>query len=133
MIVREWKNEEIALVMQWFVQWGFHPLPESSLPRLRLMVEYDGAPLCACCVYETDSDLAWIEWVVSDKNKSGIIRRIGVRALVAEAKKAAAERGFRVGVGLTPNTALQRVYEEEGFVVGDRAMTSFFCDLRRVG
>lgn len=65
----EWKlitKKELKEVFEWWNYYGFEPVPETSLPKLGLIVSKDNINLYSCFVYFTDSDIAWVEWVVSN-------------------------------------------------------------------
>lgn len=66
------------LVMGWLKSWKFEPLPRQYYSEYGAIVSKGGEDVCCGWLYQSDSKIAWIEWVVinkkaSKKNREGAI------------------------------------------------------------
>ena len=64
-----WKfitQKELKEVFEWWKHYGFKQVPVESLPKGGLIVSKDNINLYSCFIYFTDSNIAWLEWVVSN-------------------------------------------------------------------
>jgi len=66
------------LLSKWWEDWGMTPVPKGFLPLDGLggMIVYDGdIPVCAGFLYLTNSKVALVNWVVSNKQYRGKEKR----------------------------------------------------------
>ena len=64
------KDDYDTKLIHWWKDWGFEAPKKNLLPANGLggiMIEYDKTPVAAGFVYETNSDIAWVEWIISNK------------------------------------------------------------------
>lgn len=62
-----------GVLTKWWKEWGFPVPPVECLPRHGLIVSDAEGDLYAGFLYFTDSDMAWMEWVVC--NRSACVSR----------------------------------------------------------
>ena len=60
-------NEDVETLSKWWVDWGFETPPIDFLPETGIIVSSDGIDVCAAFMYATNSKVAWISWIISDK------------------------------------------------------------------
>ena len=59
------------VLVGWWKDWGWQAPAQDFLPENGeggLMVLDKGTPVCAGFLYITNSSVAWVEWIVSDRN-----------------------------------------------------------------
>jgi hypothetical protein len=56
------------ILTKWWSDWGFpSPPPKDSLPKTSY-IAYDGdTPVSFCALYLTNSSMAWLTWILSNK------------------------------------------------------------------
>lgn len=53
---------------KWWTDWGFPIPPYEYLPTNLVVAYHDGNEPCAAgFIYQTDSKIAWLEWIVADR------------------------------------------------------------------
>src|SRR6056297_798892 len=65
----EWqfiKPQNLKEIFEWWNYYGFKEVDPKTLPKMGLIVSKSGVNLYSCFVYFTDSEIAWMEWVVSN-------------------------------------------------------------------
>ena len=91
-------HEDYDTIVEWWKSWPeWAPLGRNLLPENGtggIMIEREGKPLIAGFLYVTNSDICWMEWIVSDptqKNKSEAIA-----LLISSLEKWGKDAGFKV-------------------------------------
>jgi GNAT superfamily N-acetyltransferase len=112
-------------LVPWWNQWGWTPpqrdfLPDNGVGGLIVFDDVSHEPVCAGYLYLTNSEVVWIDWVVSNKSYTDREKRkkaldLLLSTLVASAK----EKGYRFAYALIKNDSLIRTYEKHGFIKGD--------------
>ena len=57
-------------LLKWWDQWGFTPPSKSNLPNNGtggIILSINDTPVCAGFLYETNSGMAWCEFIVTNK------------------------------------------------------------------
>ena len=93
-------------------------LPENGLGGY---IIYDGdIPVVAGFLYITNSNVAWVDWVVSNleyKNKKN--RKIAIETLISSLEIKAKELNKNIMYALVKNQSLINTYVEMGYIQGD--------------
>ena len=64
------ENDYEKLLVNWWKDWGWQAPAQDFLPENGeggLMVMVDNKPVCAGFIYISNSKVAWVEWIISDK------------------------------------------------------------------
>jgi len=105
----------------WWKDWGFDVAPIGFLPDCGIMVASDGIDVCAAFMYTTNSNVAWISWIISDKNyRIKPNRKNALTFLIDDISRAAKEFGFEYCYINFDNAHLIPICEELGFVKGSK-------------
>lgn len=111
------------ILVPWWTSWGWPAPPKDFLPddgKSGLVVSRDGRPICAGFFYTTNSKVAWVEWVISDKDfKEEPDRHDALNLLVASLTQTAAAMGFKYVYALIKNESLIDIYSKFGYMPGD--------------
>ena len=79
------------ILVEWWKDWGWEHAPiRDFLPQFGEggVIVYDNTtPVCAAFLYNTNSKVAWITWVISNKEYRGKKRKEGIVLLLTELEK----------------------------------------------
>lgn len=109
-------------LVPWWTSHDFTPPVQDFLPDNGKggIIVYEGeTPVCAGFLYETNSAVAWSEWVISDKeyrNSKG--RKACISLLLNSLEEMAIDKGFRYIFANNNNKFLVEHYKTNGYSVG---------------
>lgn len=105
------------ILTEWWESWGWTPPPQDYLPNTGFILYDNDVPVCAAYLYMTNSKVAWIEWLVSNKNyrkKPG--RREGILFLLSYMIEIAKQSGYSYITAIAENQHAINIYETLGFI-----------------
>ena len=112
-----------TILVEWWKDWKWVPIEKDFLPDNGtggLMVVDDGIPVCAGFIYTTNSAVAWVDWIISNKNyRKKPERAIALDILVNSLTNLAKETGHKYVYALIKHKGLIDVYEKLGYIHGD--------------
>jgi len=119
------------LVIKWLTSWKFEALPRNMLSEYGAIVSKDGVDLCSGWLYQSDSKIAWIEWVVINKEAPKNLRNGCVDFLYDTLFSKAKELGFDVVMSFVKHGMFKDKLETKyGFKpCGDNNMELMFKSL----
>ena len=107
----------------WWKQWNWEPPTKDFLPDDGKggIIVYDGnTPICAGFIYLTNSKVAWVDWIVSNKEyRIKDKRREAIRLLINSLTNICKNTGSKYGYALIKNKSLIKTYEDLGWSKGD--------------
>jgi len=99
--------------------------PELSvLPNTGYVVEVDSKVVCACFVYETNSKMAFMDWVIADKDANKDIRKQALGLCLDSSIKTTLSNGYTYIYTVTANNPLVETYKSIGFEPMETQATS---------
>ena len=111
------------ILVGWWKDWGWEAPLKEILPDSGtggLIVFDEDTPICAGFVYQTNSKLSWVEWVISNKKyRRKPHRKIAIELLLKSLTMVASSAGYEYCYALTNNKTLADTYEKIGYSVGD--------------
>lgn len=111
------------ILLGWWKDWEWEAPLKSILPNNGeggLIVYDDDVPVCAGFVYQTNSKLAWVEWVISNKKyRTKPNRKVAIELLVRSLTMVASGAGYEFCYALTNSSALSETYKNIGYIEGD--------------
>lgn len=117
--------EDYKELCEWWVAWGWQPFPQDGLPPTGIMIEKDGANLCAVWIYKTDANVCYVENYISDKSASGEDRNAALDMLMDAVAEEAKAMGFKFAMSGVKHNGLARRLEKHGFIRSDEGMTHY--------
>lgn len=120
--VRVLTENDWETLCSWWLEWPdwkVHPTKE-MLPLNGIggfMVENDNKPIVAGFLYLTNSNIAWLEWIISDPNYKEINKRQAIELLITSAERAAKNQGKEVIFSVSRNKALLKMHKKLGYTV----------------
>jgi hypothetical protein len=111
------------ILVGWWKDWGWDAplvdfLPENG--KGGLMVLDGDTPICAGFIYVTNSKVAWVDWIISNKNyRKKPNRKEAIKLLIQSLTNVCESSGNKFCYALIKNQSLVNTYKELGYTKGD--------------
>ena len=111
------------VLVGWWKDWGWEPPAKDFLPddgEGGLLVLDNNVAVCAGFIYVTNSKVAWVDWIISNKkytNKKGKYKAVNL--LVDSLTNACKKNGNKYVYALIKHDGLIKTYENFGYIKGD--------------
>jgi len=115
------ENDYQDILVDWWTQWRWTPPEKDFLPddgKGGYIVYDEDVPVCAGFIYVTNSRVAWVDWIISNKQYRGK-RKEAIAMLVATLTNLSKMSGSKYVYALIKNNSLIQTYESLGYVKGD--------------
>jgi len=107
----------------WWADWGWTAPTRDFLPddgTGGLMVLDGDEPICAGYMYATNSKVAWVDWIISNKEyRKKPQRGEAISLLIATLTEISKNTGFKYCYALIKHKSLIETYKELGYTKGD--------------
>ena len=117
-------NDYENILVGWWNDWGWKAPEKDFLPddgKGGLIVYDDDIPICAGFIYVTNSKVAWVDWIVSNKEyRIKEKRKEAIRLLIESLSNICKNTGSKYGYALIKNQSLIQVYKDLGWSKGDK-------------
>ena len=125
LILTPLKHEDYdSILVGWWKQWKWTPPQRDFLPQNGTggLIVWDGdTPVCAGFIYNTNSKVSWIDWIISNKEYRKIPQRDdALELLIANLESIAKKGGNKYGYALLRHKKLINTYQKLGFNAGDQ-------------
>ena len=110
------------ILVGWWKDWEWTAPPKDFLPENGEggVIIFDGeVPVCAGFMYATNSKVAWIEFVISNKNYDREKRKEALVLLIDTLNGICKNGDFKYGYSILHSKSLIETYESLGYVKGD--------------
>jgi len=110
------------ILVGWWKDWEWTAPPKDFLPENGEggVIIFDGeVPVCAGFMYATNSKVAWIEWVISNKQYDRDNRKKALALLVDTLNGICKNGGAKYGYSILHSKSLIETYESLGYIKGD--------------
>ena len=124
--LRRLVESDYDTLVKWWKDWKWEPTPRDFLPENGtggFMVTKDKKEICAGFIYLTNSKVAWIEFVISNKQYKEKDRKDAIQFLINSLSAVAQETGAKYGYAVLKHKGLKFYYENSGFFESDRNIT----------
>lgn len=115
------------ILVGWWNEWNWTAPNKDFLPEEGKggLIIYDGdTPICAGFTYITNSKVAWVDWIISNKQyKIKPNRKEAIKLLIASLTNICKDAGCKYTYALIKNQSLINVYEDLGYEKGDSYTT----------
>ena len=116
------ENDYQEILVDWWIQWNWTAPEKDFLPDDGKggMIIYDGdIPICAGFIYVTNSKVAWVDWIISNKEyKIKDKRRAAIKILIESLTNISKNTGSKYAYALIKNQSLIKTYEDLGYTKG---------------
>ena len=121
------ENDYEEILVGWWKQWEWMAPKKDFLPQDGKggMIVYDGEiPVCAGFIYATNSKVAWVDWIISNKEYTKKPqRKDAIKLLVSSLTSICEISGNKYIYALIKNESLIKTYQELGYVNGSTYTT----------
>lgn len=111
------------ILVGWWNQWEWTAPQRDFLPnngKGGIIVYDDETPVCAGFMYLTNSKVAWVDWIISNKEYTKKPqRKDAIKLLVSALTDICKKTGSKYSYALIKNESLIGMYEELGYIKGD--------------
>lgn len=118
--LRRLEESDYDTLVTWWKDWKWEAPPRDFLPENGtggFMVSNNDGDICAGFIYLTNSKIAWIEFIISDKQYKEEDRNEAIQFLINSLSGVAEETGAKYGYAILKNKSLMKYYEEANFTV----------------
>lgn len=121
--IRELNEKDYdEILVGWWQQWGWEPPQRDFLPnngKGGVIVYDEYVPVCAGFMYITNSKVAWVDWIISNKEYTKKPqRKDAIKLLVSELTEICKLTGSKYSYALIKNESLINTYEDLGYIQG---------------
>jgi hypothetical protein len=111
------------ILTKWWEKWNWKAPAKDFLPddgKGGMIVFDEDIPICAGFIYVTNSKVAWVDWIISNKeyrikNK----RKQAIGLLIESLTNICKQTGSKYGYALIKNQSLIKTYTDLGWSKGD--------------
>ena len=111
------------ILVGWWKQWGWEAPQRDFLPndgKGGIIIYDDETPVCAGFMYLTNSKVAWVDWIISNKEYTKKPqRKDAIKLLVSALTDICKKTGSKYVYALIKHTSLIETYEQLGYIKGD--------------
>ena len=112
------------ILVAWWKQWGWEPPQRDFLPdngKGGIIVYDQDTPICAGFMYITNSKVAWVDWIISNKEYTKKPhRKDAIKLLVSTLTGICKNAGSKYVYALIKSRHLIETYEQLGYIKGDK-------------
>jgi hypothetical protein len=113
------KDDYENTLKKWWSDWNWDAPPFDMLPSTGIVVSFNGVDICAGFMYKTDSKIAWLEYVVSNREYKESNRAEAIEFLLQVLCSIADTSGFKYIYASLKSQPLIAKYQKTGFIKGD--------------
>mgnify|MGYP001269646372 CR=1 FL=1 len=109
-------------LVPWWKDWNWTPPARDFLPQDGvggIMVYDKEIPVCAGFIYNTNSKVGWVDWIISDKSyRKNPERQEALELLITTLADLCGQEGNTYAYALLRHKGLIETYEQLGFTAG---------------
>lgn len=125
-------EEDYRVVCQMMTDWGMAQIHRRMLSEYGAIVYKEEFPVCSGWLYQSDSKMAWIEWVIMNKKATKKQREGALTFLFDVLFNQAKALGFEVVMCIANHPSyMEKLKNELGFIPDEKGMKQqlFFKNL----
>jgi hypothetical protein len=117
------ENDYEEILLKWWEDWGWTAPQKDFLPdngKGGIMVLDGDIPVCAGFMYVTNSSVAWVDWIISNKEYRKKPERGNAIGLLIETLTGTCKRmSFKYCYALIKHEGLMDTYKKLGYIQAD--------------
>jgi hypothetical protein len=111
------------ILLGWWSDWGWVAPEKDMLPENGtggIIIFCDDVPVCSGFLYTTNSGIAWVEFIVSNKNFTNrSVRLDALNLLINSLSNVAKTAGHKYAYTILKNQSLMNRFKDIGYIKGD--------------
>ena len=116
-------NDYENILVNWWNNYNWTPPPKNFLPDNGsggFIVYNDITPICAGFIYKTNSKVAWVDWIISNKEyRKKPERTDAIGLLIETLTNICRNKGAKYCYALIKHKGLIKTYKELGYTQAD--------------
>ena len=112
-----------SILVGWWKDWGWESPKKDFLPdngKGGIIILDGDVPVCAGFIYTTNSKVAWVDWIISNKNyREKPKRSHAISLLIETLTNICTNTGHKYSYALIKSRSLIETYEKLGYVKAD--------------
>lgn len=123
MVFRDLTGDDWGTLVSWWEWWRWPIMPKGFLPKNGtggIMIEKNNTPIVAGFLYETNSDVLILEWIVSNPKYKETDREKAIELLIKQSEKKAKELNYKYMFSVGRNKHLIDTHEKLGWSIDHR-------------
>jgi len=120
--VRWLKENDYETLVKWWKDYDWNPIDKSVLPNnglSGLMITKDEIDICAGFLYTSNSKMAMVEFIISNKDYKKRDKILALDLLINELTEIAKRNGYKVVLTNLINKGLKKLFLKNGYEKGD--------------
>ena len=122
LIPRHLEESDWETLQEWWNYWpGVQAPPRDSLPNNGtggIMIEENGVPIITCFIYQTNSSMVMLEWLISNPNYRGKKRRDrALEALIVSSEAVIKNMGYKTIFTMLRNQKIINLRKKFGWKI----------------
>jgi len=120
--VRWLKESDYETLVKWWKDYDWNPIDKSVLPNnglSGLMITKDEIDICAGFLYTSNSKMAMVEFIISNKDYKKRDKILALDLLINELTEIAKRNGYKVVLTNLINKGLKKLFFKNGYEKGD--------------
>lgn len=127
------ENDYDEILVKWWKDWGWEAPPKDFLPENGTsgLIVFDGdEPICAGFIYLTNSEVAWVDWIISSKTyNTKPNRKEAISLLISKLTEVCKASKSKYSYALIKHKGLIETYKELGYNQADSYSTEMIKKL----
>jgi hypothetical protein len=116
--------EDYNTIVDWWKSWpDWEPLAIDLLPENGtggIMIEKNNKPIVAGFLYTTNSNICWMEWIISNPDYKEKDKSEAIELLISKLEQWAIDKGFKVILSIGRSKGLLKKHKKLGYHVEDK-------------
>jgi hypothetical protein len=108
---------------------GWQAIAPENLPKVGFVIEGEEDPICAGFLYQTDSAVCWLEWIVTNPKIKAREKYDAISYLIDVICDEARGLGFKVIYTSSNQSGLMKLLKRKDILPTDTGVTMFFGGL----
>jgi hypothetical protein len=120
--VRALQESDWDTLQEWWAKWDWPKVAKEMLPLNGCggLIVYKGdIPVVAGFLYLTNSNIAWMEWIISNKDYKDNDRKEALKTLILELENIALSVGKDMIFNVSKSKSLINIHKELGYTVDE--------------
>jgi len=123
LVFRDLTDVDWDTLVSWWEWWRWPTMPKYILPKIGtggIMIEKNNTPIVAGFLYETNSKVLILEWVVSNPKYKETDRQEAIELLIKESERRAKKLNYKYMFSVGRNKHLIDTHEKLGWSIDHR-------------
>jgi hypothetical protein len=120
--VRALEESDLEILQSWWKAWKWPEVNRDTLPANGLgglMIHKDDTPIISGFLYLTNSNIAWIEWIISNPQYRDKDRKQALRLLITSLEDVAIKQGYKSIFTVVKNNSLIKAHKDLGYSIDE--------------